>query len=84
VLEEQVEECRAAAAEAKEEAASWKGRYEAQHKFTAEPALLAVREAIGEMRAALKIVVESQGELVVEEMRQTRLMLDKLNGEVST
>lgn len=74
----EVKECQRATVVATTEAKEWKARYEEQGKYTAEPALNEVRKAVASLQVAVTTAVQAHGDLVLEEMRQTRLVLDAL------
>ena len=83
-LTEEVRECQEAAKVAQLEARQWQARYEEQAKYTAEPALTEVRIVMGELKEALTTAVTAHGDLVLEEMRQTRVVLDRLAARASS
>lgn len=77
-LADDVKDCQRKAEDAQAEAQVWRGRYEEQAKFTAEPALNEVRDVVAELRVAIVTALTAHGDLVLEEMRQTRTVLDVL------
>lgn len=65
-LETDVRELRVTAQEAQSQAKEWHARYDEQSKYTAEPALLEVRDSIRAMESTTATALTALGELVMK------------------